>query len=191
MAKDEELLRRAAEFRAIRLAWDGKFHDLRELWDEKRIRAAAKQGWLVAYREALGPLSAACYEIVIGLKSGSPTALESALVFLETRPRFHGSGYYAEDIIRILLRDDSLRVDRARIQSVCLAMLDDGPSRELRMVANLASTVWSPGFEAELESRIQAAGDVATARRAEFFRRQALARRSTFREIERAPRESR
>lgn len=80
------------------------------------------------------------------LKMGDLTGVEDALRYLETRPRFHGSGYLAEDLIRVLARCDLNATDRARFLRALESITMEQPSRrELGLAQRvLARPEWSP-----------------------------------------------
>jgi hypothetical protein len=182
MAKDEGLLHRAAEFRAVNDAFNGDTRAIEERWGYERFREARRSPWLQHWRAALDAAAGDYWEHLHGLRRGDVESLEPALVFLETHPRFHRSGYLAQALMEALLRRPELRLDTTRLQDIALGILDDGSSRELRSAANLASEVWSPEFEAALDARLQTArdrDDHAQRRAIEFFRGQALARQSS------------
>jgi len=177
MAKDELLLRRAAEFRAE---------------NEKYNKAFALGGGDLEQRNAALDRAAGNYwEHLALLKRGDADALEPVLSFLETHPRFFRSGYLAEWMIKAILRGPRWEIDSERIMTIALGILDDGPSRELRAAANLASTVWGSHMQQQLGERhatATAASDLSTVRRIEFFREQASARYNTFHAAQRPDR---
>ena len=182
MARDEALLRRAAEFRAVNEAFNGDTKAIEGLWGYTRFREARKSPWLQHWRTALTAVGDEYWEHLDGLRRGELESLEPALVFLETHPRFFRSGYLAQALMEALPRRPEMLLDTSRIQDITLGILDDGSSRELRSAANLASEVWSPEFEAALDARLQFArdrDDHAQRRAIEFFRGQALARQAS------------
>jgi hypothetical protein len=63
------------------------------------------------------------------LKVGDLDGVEDALRYLETRPRFQGSGYLAEDLIRVLARCELSATDRARFRQALESITTEQPSR--------------------------------------------------------------
>ena len=179
MAKDEGLLRRAAEFRAENVRFNKAF----------ALGGADLAQWNGALVRAQGDY----WEHLASLKRGDPDALEPVLNFLETHPRFFRSGYLAEWMIKAILREPRWQKDTVRITTIALGILDDGPSRELRMAAKLASTVWGPHLRNSLDARQRVAEsdrDIAAVRRIEFFRDQAFTRYETFHSENRSDRQA-
>ena len=182
MAKDEGLLRRAAEFRAVDKALKGDTSELEELWGYRRFRDARTTPWLTHWHATLDRAAGDYWDHLHNLRAGDAGALEPSLVFLETHPRFFRSGYLAQALIAAVLRRPELRFDTIRLQDIALGILDDGSSRELRSAANLASEVWNARMEAALDYRLQIArddNDHPQRRAIEFFREQALRRRAS------------
>lgn len=182
MAKDNGLLRRAAEFRAIDEALKGKTAHLEELWGHKRFREARTVPWLTHWRLALDAVAGDYWTHLESLRAGDRSALEPALTFLETHPRFFRSGYLTQSFIEVLLKKAEMRADPPRLQNIALGILDDGPSRELRSAANLASEVWDARIEQELDARLAVArddNDHPQRRAIDFFREQAERRRAS------------
>lgn len=131
MALDERLLARAEA--------------LREL-DERISQAAGtpEHGALAAQyvadrRELLDPYEAA----LEALRRRDTTDLPFVLTYLETRPKFLGSGYLAARIIRAVAKLDPSVLDRPRLDAVLAKIAAEPRSEEQRaataLIARLAA----------------------------------------------------
>lgn len=83
------------------------------------------------------------------LKGGNVETVEAAIQFLEVGPRFHRSGYIAEDILRHLKHVELTRRQRERLLPIILASLEGGGRRQFHSCAKLAGRIQDKRIEAK------------------------------------------
>ena len=93
--------------------------------------------------------------IVERLRSGDPSAVEPAVVFLEADPWCFRSGYLKENLMRYLARIPLADEMKERLRHVIAAVVVRGPRRELSMTRRLARAVASPGLVSSLQAILQ------------------------------------
>jgi hypothetical protein len=86
------------------------------------------------------------------LKAGAPSAVETAVTYLEADPIYHRSGYLKVDVIRqlkhVVLRQEQV----ARLRSVVLARILGTTRREFRAYCHLAVLVQDAAFAQEIQA---------------------------------------
>jgi len=130
-----------------------------EPWKSKRgfgYLPGTESKW-EAYWDARDPYDRAAHY----LRQGSVEFLDDALAFLSDRPRFLGSGYIAERMLRFLSRPDFSPRDRQRVIRVAEAIADEGYTREAWEAKRLLVRLEVPGRSAV---RGQGAGNSTGAR---------------------------
>jgi hypothetical protein len=106
-----------------------------EPWEPKHSYGAlpgTESRW-EAYWAARDPYDRAAHY----LRQGSVEYLDDALTFLTERPRFQGSGYLAERLLKFLSRPSLSARDRQRVIRVAHAIADEGYTREARAAKRL------------------------------------------------------
>lgn len=102
--------------------------------------------WWDAYDRFHDPLE----PLVPRLRTGEPAAIEEAIVYLETAPYCHRSGYLAEDLLRRLSRAPLTDAQAERCRAIILRSLTVRQARGWRDIGALAGSLWTPKLAAEL-----------------------------------------
>src|SRR6266496_6066698 len=84
--------------------------------------------------------------ITASLRTSDPGAIQRAIDFLEEDPRFHGSGYYKEEIWRRLVHAGVHPKQRRRLESIALRYLDRRVTREFWCMARHMAERGSEAF---------------------------------------------
>ncbi len=102
------------------------------------------------------------------LKSGNPTMVEFALVFLEEDLRFFRSGYIKEKILEKLKKVPLDYKQTERLRAILLDAVEKRGGREFRRYCRLAKAVELSDFEDKLKTLISSDNDI-VARRARMM----------------------
>ena len=133
----------------------------------ERLALAAPDEWWDAYRRFHDPLK----PLVPRVRAGEPAAIEEAIIYLETAPYCHRSGYLAEDLLRRLSRAPLTVGQAERCRMIVLRSLTVRQARGWRDIGALAGSVWTPELAAELTRC--AAADALSARHVDLLTRNA------------------
>ncbi len=94
------------------------------------------------------------WETMPALLAGKSVDLEPFISYLEADPYCFRSGYIKSKTLRGLKRASMSPAQRLRLQYVVLCVDDKGFRREFRDYCRLARFIYTPGFIADLESRL-------------------------------------
>ncbi len=137
---------------------DKRFHDAYRYWSypyktertlggEEYLRALSE--WHQTVAEAYPPEFWDDYAL---LRAHNPSAVESALLFLEADPIFFRSGYVKTNLLRSLGQVALSEEQRNRLQEAVLNVVRSRYGREFRDYCRLARRIDSPGFRAAIEA---------------------------------------
>lgn len=85
--------------------------------------------------ERYAALIAPYRQAIVQLRAGDLTAADEALRYLETRPRFHRSGYLAESLIKVLGQQNLPSSTQSRLERALEGIIAEQPSTRERGIA--------------------------------------------------------
>ncbi|BDV29378.1 hypothetical protein [Microbacterium terricola] len=105
--------------------------------------------WRDAYRAFHEPLT----DLPARILRGGPSAVEQGIVYLESAPRCHGSGYLAERVLHRLSRASLSNEQSTRCRAIVVQSLTHRQARGWNDMGALAGAVWTPTLARELSAR--------------------------------------
>jgi hypothetical protein len=125
----------------------------------QRARSAAqKREWQDACR-AFHSYRASAFnlwraEVLEQVRAGGESERSDALLLLEVDPWFFRSGYLKQKLLRALKNAHLAPQEVARLEGICLAVVDGRPRREFREYCRVAARVGTARLKAGLMARL-------------------------------------